>query len=312
MSTTTRTYRPRPEARPTGFGVANPGARLRPHLWCCVSLFLAAPLLCARAADGDGGDPVRAVASGFELRVAAGGHSVSVISRDASVEDILHEISRQNGLVVRITGKVSDPITLEFHRLPLGEALRRVLTNHNFLLDHTPSGNRSGVDGRPPGRLWVFARDHSDTPDGGPPSSPDGVGPSRSAGRPPEAGTTESLLRTLSEGDVTERRQAMYPLIRTGSDVAIAAVTDALTDEHAEVRMEAAYALGEAGVKSAVWKLAQSLNDAERFVRIAAVEALADIGGDEAVNALSIALQNSDATVHEAAAEALAMLVESM
>ena len=151
------------------------------QLLFCLSACPAVSGSYAGVVDDDGVDSERATAAAFELQVTASGNGLTVVSREAAVEDILLEISRQNGLVVRIEGSISASLTLEFHDLPLDQALRRVLADQNYLLGHNAAGGRPGSAGSPPGRLWVFASGNTDAPGSAPPSPDGAVSPAKAA-----------------------------------------------------------------------------------------------------------------------------------
>lgn len=276
---------------------------------CLIAVCLPATPTETVSADGFRAETTKDVGRASDVRVDVHRHLISVSANDASIEDVLREIARQSGLLLNMQGLPTGSIRIDLSEKPLDEALRQVLAGHNYLLEYSPDGDGSGCsDPTRRSRLWVVGAGA----DGNTAGSEKSHGVTKRSGPEPAETTSttsiDSLLRNLSEGDVALRKRSVYPLARIGTERALAALADALEDEHPEVRREAAYALGDAGATSAVWLLSGSLNDEDRRVRIAAIEALADIGGDGAINALALARQHGDLEVRDAAAEAMAEL----
>ena len=93
-----------------------------------------------------------------------------------------------------------------------------------------------------------------------------------------------------------------------GDDEAIPLLTDALRDEHPEVRRSAATFLGWKDCTDAVPALVQCLSDKEAKVRKSAVSALANIKDDSSVPPLFRVLGDKDLEIREKALEAIRLI----
>jgi hypothetical protein len=93
-----------------------------------------------------------------------------------------------------------------------------------------------------------------------------------------------------------------------GDDEAIPLLTDALRDEHPEVRRSAATFLGWKDRTDAVPALVQCLSDDDARVRKAAVSALANIKDDSSVPPLLRVLGDKDLEIREKALEAIKLI----
>lgn len=234
------------------------------------------------------------------LKVEVADRTVSVTAREATVGQLLAEIARQSGLAVDSEGPLDERADLELDRVPLREALHRILRGHNFVLLYVepPSGVERASDALP-NRLWVFSKR---------PDDPHAPSKSGAAGR--EASEAdERLLRlslALADANAKVRLAAVTEMLDIGSDEAEAALAAAaLLDPESSVREEAVYGLGEIGGEAGVAILEQALMDPERSVREAAVEAFTAIGGEDSAGALAVALNDEDASLREQAVYAL-------
>lgn len=249
------------------------------------------------------------VASESALHVQIADEEVSVRARDVAVRDLLEDVASQSGLVVALYGSLDERVTMEFYRLPLHEALGRILRSHDFVLRYySPSSV-----GRSPGdaalsKLWVFSRG------GG--TDPVPAGSMNPAHRPGGGGELQAmkakenlrqLSAALSDADPGVRRKAVSELAGMDGDEPVSILIDvALFDENASVREEATSGLGEIGNDAGMPALEQALADPDIRVREAAVDALADLGGAESARALDVALSDQDSSVRENAVYALA------
>ncbi len=221
------------------------------------------------------------------LEVTLTGDIVTMTARNVAVQDVLAEISRQNGLILVAHEPVEERLTLEIRSLPLVDALRSILRNQSYTFQQAH---------RAPGRLWVFSN-------GTEPAERD------AAENPGDADTDEvtmSLSRALAD-DPDVRREAVSSLgIEGGNQAAAVIAVAAVYDEDASVREEAVYALGETGGVAARQTLEQAILDSDDRVREAAVEALAEIGGEESALALAAVLNDEDSSLRQDAVYALA------
>jgi len=263
------------------------------------------------------------------LAVEISDDTVTLKAENVGVGDVLDEIAYASDLVVVPEGPLYGRLTLEFERLPLDEALRRIMRGRSYLLHQArPARGASNANHAHRNTLWIFS-------DG----AADESGVTRATGR--SAPTTavviealESQLRSddarlreaaikglrrlkvneviaplsyaLSDEDKNNRVKAIYALAEIGGDNAVAAMAAAAADENPWVRAETAYALGTLGGGTAIQVLKHALHDEDSDVRESAIEAFTDIGGSQAAAALATALQDGDASLRAEAVDALA------
>jgi HEAT repeat protein len=226
---------------------------------------------------------------------------VTVRARDASIEAIVQEIARQDGLTVATHQLLDKRVTLDIERLPLEEALDRILRDGSFMLSATRDRSLAGDSSR---KLWVFS-----TASGAPPplavdnsiadqtKDPDSVSPDELTG---------PVSLALADSNATVRADAVSALGSAHDNPQAAALAhSALSDTDPAVREEAAYALGQIGGEMSLRALAQALRDPQRDVKQTAIEALASMGGDQAALALAPVLDDPDPRLRAAAVDAL-------
>ena len=68
------------------------------------------------------------------LNVEMSDDLVTLTAHNVGVRDVLDEIARQSDLIVVSHGPLHDRLTLELERLPLFEALRRIMRGQSYLL----------------------------------------------------------------------------------------------------------------------------------------------------------------------------------
>ncbi len=262
------------------------------------------------------------------LRVEMSDGLVTLKAHDVGVRDVLDEIARQSDLVIVSYNPLDGRLTLELERLPLSEALRRIMRGQSYLLylAQTATGARNANHGRR-STLWVFSD--------GSANDPGHTGAVRQSLRETTS-AIEVLQSQLMSNDVRIRQEAIkglrrlksneavtplsvaladedrkvrvkaiYALAYIGGDDAVAALATTSADENAWVRAETAYALGTLGGDTAIQVLKHALHDADADVRESAIEAFTEIGGGQSARALAIALQDTDASLRVDAVEAL-------
>ena len=227
---------------------------------------------------------------------------VTVHARDARIDEIVREIARRSELAVAPHAPLEERLTLDFERLPLSEALGRVLRDGSFVVSVAHQPSRAEASPEVSRKLWVL-------------SSAAGAAQRASASgsfgdRDPDSlGTDEvtgSVSLALSDSDANVRADAVSALGSARDDPQAAALAHAaLSDADPAVREEAAYALGEIGGEMSLRALAQALRDPQHDVKQTAIEALATIGGDQAALALAAILDDPDPTLRAAAVDAL-------
>lgn len=250
-----------------------------------------------RAQSGPGSArPAASLARWADLVIAVEDDRVSVTARGVPRQAVLEAVAERAGLALELDGRFDQPVSLAFARLPLRDALRRLIGSDGFVLRRAAPSSGGPVRGR----LWVVA---------GGRGSPE-------AGRTPGS-RLDPRRHAMAEGDARTRLRAIAELVETVADGAPVAGTPAaelltataLFDEAASVRAEAVHGLGERADPDALATLERALADPDRRVRSAAIDALGDLGdgldSDDAVWALATALDDADPQLREQAADTL-------
>lgn len=263
------------------------------------------------------------------LNVEMSDDLVTLTAYNVSVRDVLDEIARQSDLMVVSHGPLHGRLTLELERLPLFEALRRIMRGQSYLLHQAQAATGARIANHArQGTLWVFSDGSANDP-GYTEAASHSVWETRSAIEVLQSQLMSDDIRVrqdaikglrrlkvneviaplsyaLTDEDKKVRVKAIYALADIGGEDAVAAMAAAAGDENAWVRAETAYALGTLGGDTAIQVLKHALQDADPNVRETAIEAFTDIGGGQSARALAVALQDTDATLRVEAIEALA------
>lgn len=269
---------------------------------------------------------------------------LNVKTRNIKKRRLLDEIARQAGFEIVTTVPLDQWLTLEFERVPLHQAMRRILGEQSFAFRYEPhvSGNGNAIDNRV-SVLWVLSeqaqtdqannqrqiqsvsqsvrgseytiRDKSLLDDDRlalfhyAMSSDDKdarlEAVSEIAGLESEQATIVFDLAS-NYADASVREEAVDALGDMGCDAAILHLKQALLDEESNVRKAAIAAIVSIGSDDAAQALAMALNDKNTSVRKEAVNALGEIGGEAAIQMLQLALMDKERKIREAAAEFLA------
>jgi hypothetical protein len=254
---------------------------------------------------------------------------VTLTAHNVSVRDVLDEIAGQSDLIVVSHAPLHGRLTLELERLPLFEALRRIMRGQSYLLHQAQAATGARIaNHKRQSTLWVFSNQSANDP-GYMETANHFVWEIRSAIEVLQSQLMSDDIRVrqeaikglrrlkvneviaplsyaLADEDKKVRVKAIYALADIGGDDAVAALVAAAGDENAWVRAETAYALGTLGGDTAIQVLKHALQDANTDVRETAIEAFTDIGGGQSARALAIALQDADASLRVKAIEALA------
>lgn len=228
---------------------------------------------------------------------------LTVKIQDVSLREILQEIARRSGFTLVRYGSLDEPMTLQFHQLPLDEGLQRILRHRSFALEYaqqTPEERLSVV--RRPKTLWIFPQGDEEY------SIQNTIVGDTKVGSSGEDIATEisRLQAALSSEDAGDREEAVDALGESGRPEAVAPLRLALADQDEDVREAAIMALAEIGGDAAAQALALALDDEDPWLREEAINALGEIGGDIAIGFLEQALADDEESVREAAAKKLA------
>ena len=263
------------------------------------------------------------------LNVEMSGDLVTLKAHNMDLREVLDEIARQSDLIVVSHGPLRGRLTLELERIPLYEALNRIMRGRSYLLHQAQAATGAEIANHERrSTLWVFS-DGSAAEPGHHQAVGRSLWESKSAIEVLQSQLMSDDIRVrqeaikalrrlktdeavaplsvaLADEDKKIRVKAIYGLADIGGDNAVAAMAAAVGDENAWVRAEAAYALGTLGGDTAIQILKHALQDADSDVRETAIEAFQDIGGGQSASALAVALQDTDATLRVEAIEALA------
>ncbi len=77
------------------------------------------------------------------LQVDVSGDLVTLTAHNAGVRDVLDEIARQSDLIVVSHDPLAHRLTLDIERLPLSEALNRIMRGQSYLLYQAQSATAS-------------------------------------------------------------------------------------------------------------------------------------------------------------------------
>lgn len=216
---------------------------------------------------------------------------LSVEVKNMPTLELVQEIARQGGFILKQTVPISSTTSLTFQSLPLSDGLRRILRNKSFALQYHSSGSGSS-------RLkvlWLFHQETGRGMDENQTLGMSGIGfssrqydlDSSNVEDQKEAiallgdnGLPRSiapLSLVLLDGDDELQESAIAALADIGGDAAVHALAIALVDPLPAIREEAIYALGEIGGELAVQYLLQALMDEHESVRLTAEQILEEL-----------------------------------
>ena len=240
----------------------------------------------------------------------------------AAARTLIAEIVRRGDLTVISRAPLDDRLTLDFEKLPLAEALVRIMRGRSYMLHHAQVANAvKQIDQTHHATLWVFSDDSSDESGFSLSATSLAIEILRSQLMSDDLRVRQDAIRELRKLNVDEvvgplsyalddedqkiRIKAVYALADIGGDDAAAVLTAGLADESAWVRAETAFALGSLGDTSVIPLLKHALYDADSRVRQSAISAFTEIGGSASADALAIALQDMDSSIRVHAVEAI-------
>ena len=240
-------------------------------LWLTSAVLTAALVSCSGSDTAHQKTTFAAPTAAARLRVNVVNSVASVQARDVPLEAVLAELAQRSGLRLVAYAPLTELVTDGFERLPLPDAVRRLLGHRAYLLI--------------PPTLYVFAAD----PSSHQPTAVPAANPFDLAQR----------LETLSA----------MPASETASIAALAEAAG--TDSAASMREAAIVALGDlhapdpAGAARRAAALQRGLGDADVTVQLATIRALAEVGDSPSVQALSTVLHSADDRLRAEAVDAL-------
>ena len=227
---------------------------------------------------------------------------LSVRVKAFSLRELLEEIAIQGGFRLVVYTTLDDRVTLEFQKLPLDQGLRRILRDRSYLLEYSwLSSNKPFAAGAQARTLWILPQGEQED------SVPRAIIEQPIAGISSEHWAMEfaRLQAILTNGQSSDREEAVLELGDSGRADAVPILSLALGDENEEVRAAAVSALLEIGGDEAAYAISIALIDTDPSVRTDAVDALGEIGGKLAMDVLEQAMEDGDEYVREAAASIL-------
>jgi hypothetical protein len=236
------------------------------------------------------------------VRVIIEDDLVTIGALNASLRDVLQELSLKADLTVLAEEVLDEAMTLDIQQASLPEAIRRLLRQKSYMLHRLSQDSELDAAGPyPHGRLWIFSDEEHDT---------QYAWTIIPAMRPySEAGDETIDYRILAySNDAIDREEAMYGLADVGGDANVGYLMRGLSDPDDDVRETAIEALMEIGGRESIDALSIVLNDPDAGLRVDAVDALGEIGGEDVMQYLQDAMADEDPVVREAAAEWLTEL----
>ena len=117
------------------------------------------------AQDAFDARPVAAnVAPGY-LKVETSNNIVTLQANHVGIQDVLDELARQSDLLVISHGPLHGRLSLKLERLPLSEALRRIMQGRSYLLHQArPAMGPMVAKHQRQSTLWIFTDGSGDAP----------------------------------------------------------------------------------------------------------------------------------------------------
>ena len=217
------------------------------------------------------------------------------------IQTALEEFAARSGVVFEVPLQENYPISLSLFRVPLAEAVQRLIGQGNSILyyERTDAGSSRihfvRVLKRSPkaaqaslryigtGAITKSGEDTIDSPD--------------------------HAVKVLAEGKSADVRQkAVEVLVASKSELAVPALTAATRDAAPEVKAAAVEGLASLGARSALPQIIKCLKDSHPGVRRSAIDALALLGDAENLKDLRPMGHDQDASVAAAAEIAIKQL----
>jgi HEAT repeat protein len=248
------------------------------------------------------------------LQVEWSDESLSVVAVSVPLSRILREIAQDTGVEVRGSQDLQEEVSVRFSRLPLRQALARLLGGMNYLLlleDTTlPGGRRSGL-------IWVLGRRAPSAPETASLTGAQGTRSEKAEGvmaSPHASGavTDEAALRkSLSDPNPAVQAMALDRLAENNRQEAIPLLVDGTRSQQPQLRLRALDLLinSQANENTVLSALGRAVSDEDVGVKSYAIRALAERGGPEAIAHLGEALRDSDPAIKMLAIEHIARSV---
>lgn len=237
---------------------------------------------------------------------------LSVIAEKTPLTRILREVARQTGLEVRDLGGLEETISIRFSSLPLGEGLRKLLADVDYVLVEETSPER----GTRPALALIFGR-RATLPSTSRTAERAKLGGDAAAEKEPgdrlaalyafaEQGDGEALRAAASDPDPTLQASALDLLAHQDPGEAATLAAAASRDTNLARRLIGLQALGQLDDPLAMQTLGEALTDGDLGVREYAVRGLMGQTASYVALLLTQALQDPAPSIRVLALEALA------
>lgn len=268
------------------------------------AVLLVGLMLCAGASWGEAGS--RSI-----IEVSHRKGTLTVTAVNATLSEVLYEISRQSGIKISLTGQFDEQVTRTVINASVADVIRQLTNSGTFVIIHDQA--RAGEAARGIQEIWLYRGISGQAP-----SvlitrkSTTRVQKSNAADVPesPEIEPDQEIRRQVSELSELSRSARISKareLALRDDPAAVAILGEMLAlDEDWEVRMEAVKALRNIGDERAVESLERGLGDTQVAIRLGVVHAIGASRGDRALLGLGqVVFGEQDPEVRRLAVEYL-------
>ena len=236
----------------------------------------------------------------IRIRVAEG--RVTAEIRNAPLQDVLEELAARSGVIFEIQTQQNPVISQLLEKAELAEAIRRILGDtSDAIFNFTKDANGKDVVGL----VRLFPRDKE-------PQQPGlryiGLGKVTKSGEDIPENTEQAAAILAESKDLVQRQRAIEVLAMSRNELAMQALTKALSDPAPEIKAAAIDGLASQGSSAALPKIVLALKDKHPGVRQSAIAAIVILGNAGNVRDLKPLSKDSDASVAMAAEMAIRKL----
>ena len=232
----------------------------------------------------------------LKVRVIEG--AVTAEISDSPMQHVLKELAERSGIIFEVRSEPNPLVSVKLHEIPMQESIRRIVADSDiiFIYDENNPEAISLVRVFPrtksvqqPGLLYL------------------GTGAITKISM--EIKTPEQAKKVLEIGtDPEDREKAIEILTREKGDLAIGALTNALSDNAPEIRIAAIEGLVVMNSRKSLPKIIKNLKDQNPGVRQSAVTAVALLGSSRNVKDLKPLIADENVNVSTAAESAIRKL----
>lgn len=232
----------------------------------------------------------------LKIRVIEG--AVKAEISDSPLHNVLKELAERTGIIFEVRSEPNPLVSVKLYGVPLQEAISRIVADSNI--------------------IFIYDKDKPDVismarvfPRTKPVQQPGiiylGTGAITKISM--EINTPEQAKKVLEIGtELEEREQAIEVLVQGNGDLAIRALTNALSDDAPEIRIAAIDGLVVMNSRKALPQILKNLKDQNPGVRQSAVTAVALLGNSRNLKDLKPLITDPNANVSAAAESAIRKL----